>query len=82
MGAVKPVGSEDPEELVADAVAIAANTLDSCESRGKPVLPSSLAYFALQTMKSGRRSGGGSGGDLEPWGSILGVRGRNRHAQV
>lgn len=59
-GAVKAVGSEDPEELVAEATAIAASTLDSCESRGKPVSPNSLAYYAIQSLKTGRRSGGGS----------------------
>ena len=56
-GAVKPVGSEDREELISEATAIAARTLDSCESRGKPVSPNSLAYYAIQTLKSGRRSG-------------------------
>jgi len=59
-GTVKPVGAEDPEELISEATAIAARTLDSCESRGKPVSPNSLAYYAIQALKSGRRSCGGS----------------------
>jgi len=56
-GAVKPVGPEDPEELIADGVAMAAKTLDAAEQRSKVVAPASLAYYAIQALKSGRRSG-------------------------
>jgi hypothetical protein len=56
-GAVKAVGSEDPEELIAEGVAMAAKTLDAAEQRCKVVAPASLAYYAIQALKSGRRSG-------------------------
>ena len=70
-GAVKPVGSEDREELIQEATAIAARTLDSCESRGKPVSPNSLAYYAIQSLKTGRRSCGGSRQDVMSPGAAL-----------
>ena len=56
-GAVKPTGSEDQEELVAEGIALAARSLDSAEQRGKIIFPNSLAYYAVQALKSGRRSG-------------------------
>jgi hypothetical protein len=56
-GAVKTVGCEDLEELKAEGCAMAASMLERAESRGKVVAPSSIAYYALQALKSGRRSG-------------------------
>ena len=56
-GAVRTVGSEDLQELEADAVAQAANMLDSAELAGKEVRPNSVAYYVLQALRSGRRSG-------------------------
>lgn len=56
-GAVKATGCEDPEELAAEGVAMAARSLDAAEQKGKVVAPSSLAYYAVQALKSGRRSG-------------------------
>jgi len=56
-GAVKPVGCEDPEELAAEGVALAARSLEAAELKGKVVAPNSLAYYAIQALKSGRRSG-------------------------
>ena len=56
-GAVRTVGSEDLEELEADAVAQAANMLDSAELAGKEVSPNSVAFYVLQSLRSGRRSG-------------------------
>ena len=53
---VKAIGSEDPEELVQDAVASAAQFVDSLERRGRPIYPQSVAYFSIQRSKSGRRS--------------------------
>lgn len=50
------VGCEDEPELVQDAAAVAAGMLDSAERKGKTPLPRSVAYYALQTIKSGRRS--------------------------
>lgn len=56
-GAVKAISSEESEELVAEGVAIAAKSLDAAEHRSKVVAPASLAYYAIQALKSGRRSG-------------------------
>jgi len=56
-GGVKPVGAEDREELTADACAIAARMLDSAEGKGEELNPHSIAHYALQTLRSGRRSG-------------------------
>lgn len=56
-GAVMPVGSEDTEELKAEGYALAAALLDSAEARGKTITASNIAYYALQLLKSGRRSG-------------------------
>lgn len=54
--AVKPVGSETFDELVQDVTATAAKMVDSCESRGKKIIPNSIAYYAVQQSKNGRRS--------------------------
>ena len=54
------VGAEDPEELIGDATLHAARILDSAESRGKTVSASSVAYFAIEHTRSGRRSVGNS----------------------
>ena len=56
-GAVKLVGSEDAEELIADCAAQAAAILDSAERSGKAVNPNSVAHYAIQSVKSGRRFG-------------------------
>ncbi len=55
-GCVRSVGSEDFEELVQDCLASAAAFLDSAEARGKHVTASTLAFYALQRAKVGRRS--------------------------
>jgi hypothetical protein len=56
-GAVRPTGCEDQQELQAEGMALAAAMLDSAEARGKTPKPSSVAFYALQALKSGRRSG-------------------------
>lgn len=56
-GAVKTVGCEDLSELEADGMAMAANMIESAEQAGKDVSPNSVAYYALQSLKCGRRSG-------------------------
>ena len=53
---VKPVGAEDEEELVQDAIVVAAQMLDAVERNGKTVTPGNIAYYAILAMKSGRRS--------------------------
>lgn len=60
---VKPVGAEDFAEIVADTVALAANMVESCEVRGRPLYPSSIAYFAIQAARHGRRSTSASRAD-------------------
>jgi ATP/maltotriose-dependent transcriptional regulator MalT len=54
------VGAEDPEELIGDATLHAARILHSAEARNKTVSASSVAYYAIQHTKSGRRSVGNS----------------------
>ena len=53
---VKPVGAEDSEELVQDAITVAAQMLQRVEACGKQVTPGNIAYYVLLHMKSGRRS--------------------------
>ena len=53
---VYPVGAEDAEELVQDALVTAAQMLDAVERHGKTVTPGNIAYYAILAMKSGRRS--------------------------
>ena len=57
---VKPVGAEDPEELLQDAITIAAQMLHRVEVSGKTVTPGNIAYFTILHMRSGRRSQGSS----------------------
>jgi hypothetical protein len=52
---VHPVGAEDVEELVQDAIVVAAQMLDSVERHGKTVTAGNIAYYAILAMKSGRR---------------------------
>jgi hypothetical protein len=68
---VHPVGSEDAEELIQDGTAIAAQMLHSVEAAGKSVTPGNIAYYALQHLKSGRRSTGSSGVDVMGVGTQL-----------
>ncbi len=56
-GAVRPVGCEDTEELQAEGCALAAAILESAEAKNHAVQPGTVAYYALQALKSGRRSG-------------------------
>ena len=53
---VHPVGAEDAEELVQDAIATAAQMLHNVEAAGKKVTAGNIPYFAILHMKSGRRS--------------------------
>ena len=57
---VKPVGAEDGEELIQDAIVIAAQVLDRVEQAGKKVTAGNIAYYAVLHMRSGRRSQGSS----------------------
>ena len=53
---VKPVGAEDTEELVQDAITIAAQMLHRVEQTGRKFTPGNIAYYAVLHMRSGRRS--------------------------
>ncbi|TSA29863.1 MAG: hypothetical protein D4R65_14400 [Verrucomicrobiaceae bacterium] len=53
---IRGVGSEDTEELLQDAMAVAAKMLHDLEERGKEVTPGNVAYYTILHMKSGRRS--------------------------
>ena len=57
---VNYVGSEDAQELIQDATAVAARMLHNAEAAGKQVTPGNIAYYSLQHVKSGRRSTGSS----------------------
>jgi hypothetical protein len=61
---VLPVGSEDADELVQDALAAACGAVESLEQGGKPILPRSVAYYTIQRLKSGRRSTGSGRTDV------------------
>ncbi len=60
----KPTGSEDYQELVQDATAMAAEMLDSMERSGREPIPKSIAYYSIQRIKSGRRSYGDTRTDV------------------
>jgi hypothetical protein len=68
---VKPVGAEDTEELVQDAIVIAAQMLHRVEQSGKKFTPGNIAYYALLHMRSGRRSQGSSRIDTMAQGTQL-----------
>ncbi len=53
---IKPVGCEDKEELYADGLCMAARLLEANERNGKQVPASSVAYYTILHLKSGRRS--------------------------
>src|ERR1035438_7079743 len=70
------VGAEDSEELIGDATLHAARILDSAESRGKTVSASSVAYYAIEHTRSGRRSTGNCASDVH--GAATQLKGRSR----
>lgn len=69
--AVKPVGAEDSEELIQDAITVAAQMLDSVERHGKKVTPGNIAYYAVLMLKGGRRSQSASRADVMAVGTQL-----------
>ena len=70
------VGAEDPEELIGDATLHAARILHSAEQRGKTVSASSVAFYAIEHTRSGRRSCGNSASDVH--GAATQLKGRSR----
>ena len=76
-GSVKFVGSEDRAEIAQDVLATAARMVDRAEAGKKPYTAGTVAYYALQAAKSGRRSTyGGRTDALSPAAALDG------HAQV
>lgn len=71
---VKPVGAEDSEELIQDAITIAAQMLHRVEQSGKKFTPGNIAYYAVLHMRSGRRSQGSSRIDTMAQGTQLDAR--------
>ena len=62
---VIPCGAEDQEELLQDALTIAAQMLHRIEvTRKKGITPGCIAHYVLLHMKSGRRSQCGSRADV------------------
>ena len=58
VSSVSQIGIDDVDELVQDAVAIAASMLISAESRQQKVTPGNVAYYAVGLIRQGRRSTG------------------------
>jgi hypothetical protein len=75
-GAVRGMPTEDPEELLAEATAIAARLVSQAESNGKAVTPGNVAYYAVLTLRAGRRFG--SSGSTDAMGIRTQCRGRCR----
>jgi hypothetical protein len=73
---VQTVGCENHEELVADATCMAAKIMDQAENNGKAVAASSVAYYAIQHSKAGRRAVGHSSCDVH--GTATQLHGRSR----
>lgn len=72
--AVRLVGAEDEQEIIQDATALAARMLNNAELNGKKVTAGNIAYYAVQHMKSGRRSVGHSNADVLGSGTQLNGR--------
>ncbi len=53
---VLKVGAEDDEELMQEAITMAAQMLHRVEQQGKAVTPGNIAFYVTLHMKSGRRS--------------------------
>ena len=63
---VVPVGAEDADELVQDALVAACEAVHRLEKRGKQIIPRSVAYYTIQRLKTGRRSTGAGRTDVMP----------------
>jgi DNA-directed RNA polymerase specialized sigma24 family protein len=61
---VIPVGAEDADELVQDALVAACEAVHRLEKRGKQIIPKSVAYYTIQRLKTGRRSTGAGRTDV------------------
>jgi hypothetical protein len=70
------VGSEDAQELIQDATALAVKMMHNVEAAGNTVTPGNIAYYTIQHIKSGRRSTGSSVVDV--YGSGAQLNGKTR----
>ena len=61
---VIPVGAEDADELVQDALVAACEAVHRLEKKGQQIVPRSVAYYTIQRLKMGRRSAGGGRTDV------------------
>jgi len=61
---VRPVGCEDPEELVQDAIAVAAHLLHKAEQTHADITPGVIVQYTVLYMETGLRSTSGSQNDL------------------
>ena len=61
---VYPSAGEDAAELVQDGLAIAAGMLEADEKAGRTSLPTSIAFYTVQRLKSGSRSHSSSTTDV------------------
>ena len=68
---VVPVGAEDADELVQDALVAAGEAVHRLEKRGQQIVPRSVAYYTIQRLKTGRRSTGGGRTDVMSTGCQL-----------
>jgi len=68
---VRPVGAEDEQELLQDAITIAAQMLHRVEESGKQFTAGTIAFYTVLHMKSGRRSQGSSRVDTMAAGTQL-----------
>jgi hypothetical protein len=75
-GAIHGAPTEDAEELLQEATAIAARLLDQAETNGKTVTPGNVAYYAMLTLRAGRRFG--SSGSTDVMGARTQCVGRTR----
>ena len=53
---VTPLGGEDARDLVQDTLADACFQVDRLEQRGQPVFATSVAHYAVQRARVGRRA--------------------------
>jgi hypothetical protein len=53
---VRPVGHEDPHELIQDGSLMAARMLLSAEAKGKKVTAGNVTHYTVLHLRSGRRS--------------------------
>src|ERR1017187_7834206 len=70
------IGIETHQDIIADATLCAARNMHAAEAKGKTVTASSVAYYAIQHAKSGRRAVGHSSTDVHASNTQLSGRSR------